>query len=101
MPTAGQDGDGADCHALLERVAFLGARPFASQVVQSPWNAVVDAPSLHGQVKERIRALVAGCGQPEAIRCLTVVAPPGYGKTHMLAWTRQLLDERKDAVFVY
>src|SRR5262245_42579860 len=86
---------------LLEQVAFLGARPFHSQVVQSPWNAVVDAPSLHKGVKDRIRSLVSECRGPEATRCLTVAAPAGYGKTHLLAWTRQLLDERNDAVFVY
>src|SRR5262245_2461271 len=98
---AGSNGERKRDATLLERVAFLGPRPFASQVVQSPWNTVVDAPSLHGQVKDRIRTLVVGCGQPEAIRCLTVAAPAGYGKTHLLAWTRQLLDERNDAVFVY
>jgi hypothetical protein len=86
---------------LLERVAFLGARPFVNQVVQSPWNAVVDAPSLHREVKERIRTVVTSCGQTQAIRCLTVVGSAGYGKTHLLAWTRQLLDERNDAVFIY
>ena len=78
-----------------------GVRPFATQVVQSPWNAVIDAPSLHREVKDRIRKLVSDCGQPHAIRCLTVAAPPGYGKTHLLAWTRQLLDKHNDAVFVY
>ena len=41
-PTAGQAGTSADGQALLEKVAFLGARPFAAQVVQTPWNAVVD-----------------------------------------------------------
>jgi hypothetical protein len=87
--------------ALLEQVAFLGTHPFANQVVQSPWNTVIDAPSLHREIKDRIRALVAGCGQEQAIRCLTVVGPAGYGKTHLLAWTRQLLDERNDAVFVH
>ncbi len=96
-----QNGTATDGQTLLEQVAFLGARPFASQVVQSPWTTVMDAASLHGQVKDRIRTLVAGCGQPEAIRCLTVAAPSGYGKTHLLAWTRQLLDERNDSVFVY
>jgi hypothetical protein len=86
---------------LLERIAFLGIRPFQQQVVQSPWNTVIDAPSLHREVKDRIRALVNTCGQDQAIRCLTVVGPAGYGKTHLLAWTRQLLDERDDALFVY
>jgi hypothetical protein len=95
------EGTTTNGQTLLERVAFLGARPLASQVVQSPWNTVVDAPSLHREVKDCIRTLVAGCGQPEAIRCLTVAAPAGYGKTHLLAWTRQLLDERNDSVFVY
>jgi hypothetical protein len=86
---------------LLERIAFLGSRPFQQQVVQTPWNTVIDAPSLHREVKERIRTLVNTCGQDQAIRCLTVVGTTGYGKTHLLAWTRQLLDERDDAVFVY
>lgn len=99
--TAAPSGADADSRTLLERVAFAGARPFASQVVQSPWNAVVDAPSLHRDVKDRIRSLVSGCCGEEAARCLTLAAPAGYGKTHLLAWTRQLLDERNDAVFVY
>ncbi len=86
---------------LLDRIASLGVRPFASQVVQSPWNTVVDVPELHRQVKDCILDLVAGCGQIDAIRCLTVVSTSGYGKTHLLAWTRQLLDERKDSLFVY
>ena len=87
--------------ALLERIARLGVRPFQSQVVQSPWNTVVDAPSLHREVKDRIRKIVSTCHDPEAIRCLTVESPAGGGKTHLLAWTRQMLDERNDAVFIY
>ena len=87
--------------ALLEQVAFLGVRPFQHQVVQSPWNGVIDAPSLHRVVKDRIRSLVDNCGKDQAIRCMTVTASAGYGKTHLLAWTRQLLDQRNDAVFVY
>jgi hypothetical protein len=101
IPTTDQNGTGQECQTLMEHVSFLGARPFASQVVHSPWNVVIDAPSLHRAVKDCIRTLVADCCQPAAIRCLTIAAPAGYGKTHLLAWTRQLLDERDDAVFVY
>lgn len=88
---------------LLERIAFLGARPFQDQVVQTPWSTVADAPSLHRHVKDLIARTVRTCGQPEAIRCLTFIANAGYGKTHLLAWTRQWLEEDKDvnAVFVY
>jgi hypothetical protein len=75
--------------------------PFRYQVMHSPWDPVIDAPSLHREVKNHIRTLVNECGQDKAIRCLTVVGPPGYGKTHLVAWMRQLLDERDDAVFVY
>jgi hypothetical protein len=57
---------------------------------------VVDAPALHATVKDNVRSVVGQCRQPEATPCLTVVAPAGYGKTHLLAWTRQLLDERND-----
>jgi transcriptional regulator with XRE-family HTH domain len=70
-------------------------------VVQSPWHPVIDVPSLHCEVKDRIREVLGTCGQAVASRCLTVVAPAGYGKTHLLAWTRQLVDERNDTVFVY
>src|SRR5262245_23789704 len=90
-----------DREALLQRVAALGARPFQHQVVQSPWNAVVDVPSLHCEAKQAIRDLIDSCGRPEVARCRTFLAPPGYGKTHLLAWTRQMLDERNDAVFVH
>jgi hypothetical protein len=100
-PTVQQDEAQATREVLLQKVAFLGPRPFQVQVVQSPWHAITDAPSLHKDIKERIRTLLDQCGQEQAIRCLTATAPPGYGKTHLLAWTRQLLDQRKDAVFVY
>ncbi len=88
---------------LRKRIAFLGARPFQDQVVQTPWSTVIDAPSLHRDLKERIRGLIRTCGQAQAIRCLTFIANAGYGKTHLLAWTRQMLEENnnKDAVFVY
>ena len=86
---------------LLERIAFLGARPFQEQVVQTPWSAVIDAPSFHHNVKELIRGIARTCGQPQAIRCLTFIASSGYGKTHLLAWTRQMLEADKGTVFVY
>ena len=38
VPHAGEE--------LRQRIAFLGARPFHHQVVQSPWNAVVDVEGL-------------------------------------------------------
>src|SRR5437764_12345549 len=87
--------------ALLQKIAGLGVRPFQHQVGQSPWHPTVDGPSLHRGVKDRIRSVVDGCGQPQAIRCLTVTANAGYGKTHLLAWTRELLEQRNNAVFVY
>ncbi len=86
---------------LCQLLRQLGAQPFHRQVVHSAWNTVVDVPELHQEVKSRILSVLSSCGQPEANRCLTVTAPPGYGKTHLLAWTRQQLDARDDAVFVY
>lgn len=86
---------------LLQRISFLGPRPFHHQVVQSPWDTVVDADSLHADLKKLVQTTLAECGQARAIRCLTITAPPGYGKTHLLAWTRHTIDQRKDAVFVY
>jgi DNA-binding XRE family transcriptional regulator len=93
----------AERTALLERIAFLGARPFQDQVVQTPWSTVIDAPSLHRSVKELIARTIQACGQSQAIRCLTFIANAGYGKTHLLAWTRQMVEGEKDnrAVFVY
>src|SRR5262249_36632917 len=88
-------------HAQPSGCPHSGPPPFQSPVVQSPWNTVVDAPSLHRDAKERIRELVSTCQQPQAVRCLTVTAPAGFGKTHLLAWTRQLLDDRNDTLFVY
>src|SRR5215218_1338110 len=87
--------------ALRQLVARCGARPFHRQVVQSPWSTVRDVPVLHANVKSLIVSTLAGCRQPDAVRCLTIVAPPGYGKTHLLAWTRQQIDQFPDAVFVY
>jgi hypothetical protein len=101
LPTTEHHGIGEKNESLLERVAFLGARPFHQQVVQSPWSTVIDAPSLHREVKERIHCLINTCEKAEATRCLTLVGNSGYGKTHLLAWMRNLLDERGDAVFVY
>src|SRR6185369_3538700 len=87
--------------ALLLKIAALGVRPFQHQVVQSPWHPIIDVPSLHRDIKDRIRSLIDGRGQVQAIRCLTVTANAGYGKTHLLAWTRELLEQRNNAVFVY
>ncbi len=93
----------ADRDVLLERIAFLGARPFQDQVVQTPWSTVIDAPSLHRRVKELIAQTIRTCRQSQAIRCLTFIANAGYGKTHLLAWTRQMVEGEKDnrTVFVY
>jgi hypothetical protein len=86
---------------LRERLRGLGARPFYQQVVQSPWSVVYDADLLHQEVKTRVVQVVDGCSQKGAIRCLTITAPPGYGKTHLLAWNRQRLEHSRGAVFIY
>lgn len=97
-PTTATNPD--DRELLRASVALLGAHPFLHAVVQSPWNNVSDAESLRRSVKENIRHLIQNCRQPEAQRCLTIVGPPGYGKTHLLAWTRAFLETRDDTVFV-
>src|SRR5947209_3996390 len=84
-----------------EALRALGALPFHQQVVQSPWSVVYDAPLLYQDVKGLIAAVVDGCSRPAAVPCLTVTAPPGYGKTHLLAWNRQRLEQSRTAVFVY
>src|ERR1700691_41088 len=76
---------------LRQRLRALGARPFHQQVVQSPWSVVYDADLLYQEVKGLIARVVDECGQKDAVRCLTITAPPGYGKTHLLAWNRQRL----------
>src|SRR5260370_1193943 len=86
---------------LRQRLRELGAWPFHQQVVQSPWSVVYDADLLYEQVKGLLKRVVDGCGQRDAVRCLTVIAPPGYGKTHLLAWNRQRLEHRQSAIFVY
>ena len=91
----------ASPEGLRHRIAKLRLRPFAHQVVQSPWHNIDDFGPLHAKLKDRIKALIDTCDDPEASRCLTIHAPPGYGKTHLLAWTRQLLDDRPGSVFVY
>jgi hypothetical protein len=85
---------------LAAEMAARGARPFIQQVVQSAWNAVVDVEPLHANIKTRIRELIKGCGEAQAIRCLTVIAPHGYGKTHLLAWVRQTAEDQTDVLFV-
>jgi DNA-binding XRE family transcriptional regulator len=69
--------------------------------VQSPWNNVLDVQGLHKDIRCRIHQVVSSCGQQEAARCLTITAPPGYGKTHLLACTRQRLEQDNSAVFIY
>jgi DNA-binding XRE family transcriptional regulator len=86
---------------LRQRLRALGARPFHQQVVQSPWSVVYDADLLHQDIKGLVTRVVDGCSQHDAVRCLTVTAPPGYGKTHLLAWNRQRLEQSQSAVFVY
>src|SRR6266567_419920 len=86
---------------LLEKLARFGDRPFQHEIVQSPWQPVVDVEGLHGPVKEAILKIVTSCGQPEVARCLTVTGPSGYGKTHLLGWARQRMDEQDLGIFVY
>ncbi len=86
---------------LCQRLRTLGARPFHQQVVQSPWSVVYDVEQLYQDVKGLIQDVVDGCSQQNVVRCLTVTAPPGYGKTHLLAWNRQRLEQSQRTVFVY
>lgn len=86
---------------LRELAHSAGLRPFQVQVAQSPWHPVLDVRVLYQNVKDRIGVTVRGCGEDGAIRCLVVKAPPGYGKTHLLAWTRMGLRQRGSGLFVY
>ncbi len=76
-------------------------QPFAHQVVQSPWHSVIDVPSLHNTVKAEIQDLLSRCAKQVAIRCLTYYGPPGLGKTHLLNWTRQHIQENDKGIFIY
>lgn len=84
---------------LIRKLA--SARPFLKQVVQSPWDGVHDTESIHREARERVRQLLIECLQPAAIRGLTVVAPPGYGKTHLLAWARWFLERQNAGALIY
>ncbi len=86
---------------LLKTIAPFGDLPFQHEIVQSPWQPVVDVEGLHQSVKEKIKQVLKKCGDPEVSRCLTVTGPSGYGKTHLLGWTRQHLDEQGSGVFIY
>ncbi len=85
---------------LLVQVKTRGARPFSQQVVRSPWQSVVDVPTLNKGVKERIREVI-GHSNTDNPHCLTIIAPPGYGKTHLLAHTRAALEKENSTLFVY
>lgn len=86
---------------LRQRLRTLGAWPFHQQVVQSPWSVVCDADLLYQEIKGIVTRVSDGCGQQDAVRCLTVTAPPGYGKTHLHAWNRQRLEKTQNAVFIH
>ena len=86
---------------LRKRLALSEVRPFVHQVVQSPWDDIIDANGLHGSIQERIRKLIEHCSAAEAIRCLTIIAQQGYGKTQLFAWVRQWLETGDRGAFVY
>ena len=86
---------------LLDAIASTGVLPFQSQVVDTPWSPFIDVPELYRETKQGIHRMVENCHRAEAVRCLTIVAPSGYGKTHLLAWTRKWLEDEKNAVFIY
>src|SRR5262245_61687019 len=86
---------------LRVQIGMLGARPFQQEIVQSPWNHVVDVDELHAGVKKHIRNLLTTCGQVGTARCLTIHAQPGYGKTHLLSWTRHEIEGAGEGFFAY
>ncbi len=88
---------------LLQRIRSLNVNPFRHEVVDNPWISVIDAPNLYSDVKQNIRSLIDSCAALDSpSRCLTIVAPSGMGKTHLLSWTRQELERRsKPALFVF
>lgn len=87
---------------LLAHLARQGARPFEEAVVQSPWTDVLDCTGLYPHPKDRLLRLIRECPNTGNVaRCAVILAPPGYGKTHLLAWLRQQLAERREALFVY
>ena len=93
---------------LLQKIAQLGEEPFLSEVVKTPWQQVVDAKSLNQSTKGKILKMVEescrpdkeSC-QPDKPRCLVIMAAPGYGKSHLVAWTREQLGKRSGVCFVY
>lgn len=91
-----------DRATLLAQLSALPERPFRKQVVQSPWDGVTNISSLNFDVRTRAQRLLAECGKLDAIRSLTIAAPPGYGKTHLLAWLRHACERHNPSgLFVY
>ncbi len=86
---------------LLRILARLNAQPFVNQVAQSPWDDLVDVPTLHAEAKERIRQMVERCERSGEIRIQTIIGQAGYGKTHLLAWLRQELEKAGRGVLIY
>ncbi len=73
---------------------------FEHQVIRSPWDSIVDVETLHHKAKERLKDLLKNLQANRGSRCLTVHSSPGYGKTHLLAWVRQEIEQIKSVLFV-
>ena len=84
-----------------DAIGRLGAKPFQSKIVQTPWSAVVDSSLLHQSTREELSRMLNECGQKDTIRCATIVGITGYGKTHLLAWLRAQIDADQQSVFIY
>lgn len=82
-----------------QQIARVGVNPFLRQVVQTPWSAVTDVATLHSDIRNHFLSIVLGCDQPNAVRCCAMFAPAGYGKTHILAWLRDKLENKNDNVY--
>ena len=91
-----------DLAFLLTQLAVQSARPFEQAVVQSPWVNVLDCPTLYPDAKDHLTRLVRESSLAgNHARCAVVLAPPGFGKTHLLAWLREQIVQQKDGLFVY
>lgn len=89
-----------DREDLWRQLQRLHAHPFNNEVVHSPWSDIIDVETLYQDVKEKIREVVQNT-QHNGTRCLTVRAAPGFGKTHLLAWTRAMVQQAEQMVFIF
>ncbi len=86
----------------IESILKIGSQPFASEVVRLPWQPIVDVDTLHGEIKKKISQLLEGIYQAHSPQSLVITAPPGMGKSHLIAWTQNQIEKSfPNIAFVY